>query len=89
LREISHRSFSQEIPEWFRARYRNSAQLMFKPWGLLMTNTRMLLLFVLLFLGQPIWYFWIEITVFNLLLAYLIHRQETMSRSLVELATAR
>jgi hypothetical protein len=54
-----------------------------------MTNTRMLLLFVLLFFGQPIWYFWIEITVFNLLLAYLIRRQETMSRSLVELATAR
>jgi len=87
LREISNRSFPQEIPEWLRARYRNSARPMFKSWGLLMTNTRMLLLFVLLFFGQPIWYFWIEITVFNLLLIYLIYRQEGMSRSLVELAT--
>jgi hypothetical protein len=89
LREISNRSFPHEIPEWFKSRYQRSARPMFKLWGLLMTNTRMLVLFVLLFFGQPIWYFWIEITVFNLLLAYLIYRQETMSQSLVELARAR
>lgn len=62
---------------------------MFKLWGLLMTNTRMLLLFILLFIGQPVWYFWIEVTVFNVLLAYLIYRQENMSQSLLELATPR
>jgi len=56
-------------------------------WGLLMTNTRMLILFILLFIGQPIWYFWIEVTVLNVLLAYLIYRQESMARSLLELAT--
>jgi len=89
LREISNRSFAHEIPEWFRARYQRSAKPMFKLWGLLMTNTRMLLLFILLFIGQPIWYFWIEVTVFNVLLAYLIYRQENMSQSLLELATPR
>ncbi len=89
LREISNRSFAHEIPEWFRARYQRSAGPMFKLWGLLMTNTRMLLLFILLFIGQPIWYFWIEVTVFNVLLAYLIYRQENMSQSLLELATPR
>ena len=89
LREISNRSFPHEIPEWFRARYRRSARPMFKLWGLLMTNTRMLLLFILLFIGQPVWYFWIEVTVFNVLLAYLIYRQENMSQSLLELATPR
>ena len=62
---------------------------MFKLWGLLMTNTRMLLLFILLFIGQPFWYFWIEVTVFNVLFAYLIYRQENMSQSLLELATPR
>ncbi len=62
---------------------------MFKLWGLLMTNTRMLLLFILLFIGQPVWYFWIEVTVFNVLLTYLIYRQENMSQSLLELATPR
>jgi phosphatidylglycerophosphate synthase len=87
LREISNRSFAHEIPEWFRARYQRSARPMFKLWGLLMTNTRMLLLFILLFIGQPVWYFWIEVTVFNVLLAYLLYRQENMSQSLLELAT--
>ena len=52
-----------------------------------MTNTRMLILFALLFIGQPIWYFWIEVTVLNFLLAWLIYRQEEMSQSLLELAT--
>jgi phosphatidylglycerophosphate synthase len=89
LREISVRSFPHEIPEWFRSRYQRSARPMFKLWGLLMTNTRMLLLFILLFIGQPVWYFWIEVTVFNVLLAYLIYRQENMSQSLLELAPPR
>ena len=54
-----------------------------------MTNTRMFLLFLLLFIGQPVWYFWLELTVFNFLLVYLILQQERMSQSLLELATAR
>jgi phosphatidylglycerophosphate synthase len=87
LREISIRFFPQEIPEWFRLRYQRFAGPMFKLWGLLMTNTRMLILFILLFIGQPVWYFWIEVTVFNILLAYLIYRQESMAQSLLELAT--
>jgi len=87
LREISIRSFPHGIPEWFDTRYQRSARPMFKLWGLLMTNTRMLILFALLFIGQPIWYFWTEVTVLNLLLAWLIYRQEEMSQSLLELAT--
>ena len=87
LREISIRSFPQEIPESFRARYQRFAGPMFRLWGLLMTNTRMLILFAFLFIGQPVWYFWIELTVFNVLLVYLIYRQESMAQSLLELAT--
>ena len=59
---------------------------MFKWWGLLMTNTRMLVLFAFLFIGQPIWYFWFELTLLNLLLVYLILRQENMAESLEEAA---
>ena len=87
LREISIRSFPHQIPEWFNARYQRSARPMFKLWGLLMTNTRMLILFALLLIGHPVWYFWTEVTVLNLLLAWLIYRQEEMSQSLLELAT--
>jgi phosphatidylserine synthase len=89
LREVSYRSFPHQIPESFSRRYRISARPMVKLWGLLMTNTRMLVLFIFLFLGQPIWYFWVEVTILNILLAYLIHRQEMMSQSLMELATTR
>jgi len=59
---------------------------MFKWWGLLMTNTRMLVLFALLFIGQPIWYFWFELIPLNLLFAFLIIRQENMAESLLEIA---
>ncbi len=51
-----------------------------------MTNSRMLVLFVLLFIGQPIYYFWFELIALNLLFVYLIIRQENMSESLLEVA---
>ena len=49
-----------------------------------MTNSRMLVLFALLFIGQPIYYFWFELIPLNLLLVYLITRQEHMAESLLE-----
>jgi CDP-alcohol phosphatidyltransferase-like enzyme len=89
LHKAIERTFPEEIPLWLQMRYRDIAQPMLRWWRLLMTNLRMLLLFVLLFIGQPIWYFWIELTVFNLLLIYLVLRQENMSQSLLTLVTTR
>jgi len=86
LRDTVGKLFRCEIPNWLRTRYRNLASPMFKWWSLLMTNTRMLVLFALLFIGQPIWYFWFELTLLNLLLVYLIVRQENMAESLEEAA---
>jgi phosphatidylglycerophosphate synthase len=86
LRDTVGQLFHSEIPNWLRMRYRNLANPMFKWWSLLMTNTRMLVLFALLFIGQPIWYFWFELTLLNLLLVYLILRQENMAESLEEAA---
>jgi len=54
-----------------------------------MTNTRMLVLFVLLLIGQPIYYFWFELMPLNLLLVYLVTRQEHMAESLLEVAERR
>src|SRR6266567_2832852 len=86
LRDTTSQLFHGEIPSWLRTRYRNLASPMFKWWGLLMTNTRMLVLFAFLFIGQPIYYFWLELTPLNLLLVYLIVRQENMAESLEEAA---
>ena len=35
------------------------------------------------------WYLSVKVVILNMLLAYLIHRQETMSQSLMEVATTR
>jgi phosphatidylglycerophosphate synthase len=81
LRDVTVRNFSDEVPDTLRRRYREFARPMLRWWGLLMTNTRMFFLSLFLFLKQPVWFFWVELTVFNLLLLYLIFRQERMARS--------
>ncbi len=86
LRETTGEVFHEKIPAWLEQGYRNSAGGMFKWWGLLMTNSRMLVLFAVLFLGQPIWYFWFELIPLNLLFIYLIIRQENMAESLLKIA---
>jgi phosphatidylserine synthase len=78
-------TFRGQIPGWLEQRYRDAASQALKWWRLLMTNTRMLVLFLLLFLGQPIYYFWFELIPLNLLFVYLLFRQEKMAESLEQL----
>ena len=59
---------------------------MLKWWRFLMTNVRMLILFALLFISQPVYYFWFELIPLNLLFVYLLFRQEDMAESLLEIA---
>jgi hypothetical protein len=86
LRDVATELFHGQIPGWLRERYRNLAGPMLKWWGLLMTNTRMLVLFALLLIGQPIYFFWFELIPLNLLFVYLIFREETMAESMQEVA---
>jgi hypothetical protein len=86
LRETTTELFHGQIPAWLRERYRNLAGPMLKLWGLLMTNTRMLVLFALLLIAQPIYFFWFELVPLNLLFVYLIFREETMADSMQEVA---
>jgi len=85
LRNVVGQFFHSEIPDWLRTRYRNLARPMLKWWGLLMTNIRMLVLFALLFISQPVYYFWFELIPLNVLFIYLIARQEKMAESLERL----
>ena len=86
LRDAASELFQGRIPGWLQARYRNLAGPMLKWWGLLMTNTRMLVLFALLLIGRPIYFFWFELIPLNLLFVYLIFREETMAESTQEVA---
>jgi len=52
-------------------------------------HNAMLVLFLLLFLGQPVYYFWFELIPLNMLFVYLIVRQEKMAESLEQLLVAR
>jgi len=83
LRDLVDQLFHEEIPEWFAAQYRNAARPAFKFWGVLMTNTRMFLLFAVMLVDRSSWFFWVEITIFNLVLIYLLFQQRNMCRSLL------
>ena len=80
LRAAAWRAFPFTIPEALQARYRAVARPLFKWIGLLMTNTRMLILFLVLILDHPVWYFLAEVTVLNLVLAYALIRQNQLCR---------
>jgi len=82
LRNTANTAFNGKVPVWLEQRYRDAASPMLKWWRLLMTNTRMLVLFLVLFLRQPVYYFWFELIPLNLLFVYLIARQEKMAESL-------
>ena len=83
LRHTTDSLFPEQLPQWFRTRYRSLAQPMFRWWGFLMTNTRMIVLFGLLVAGRPAWYFWVELILLNLLLVYLLVREHAMSQELL------
>jgi hypothetical protein len=85
LSETANKAFHGRIPGWLEKRYRNLAGHTLTWWRLLMTNTRMLVLFLVLFLGQPVYYFWFELIPLNVLFLYLIARQEKMAESLEDL----
>jgi phosphatidylglycerophosphate synthase len=89
LRERANTAFHGQIPSWLEQRYRDAAGHTLKWWRLLMTNTRMLVLFLMLFLGQPVYYFWFELIPLNVLFLFLIARQEKMAESLEQLVVAR
>jgi len=88
LSETANTAFHGRIPVWLEKRYRNVAGQTLTWWRLLMTNTRMVVLFLLLLVGQPVYYFWFELIPLNLLFVYLIVRQEKMAESLERLVVA-
>jgi hypothetical protein len=89
LRNTETLVLHNRMPGWLEQRYRDAAGSTLKWWRLLMTNTRMLVLFLLLFLGQPVYYFWFELIPLNVLFIYLLVRQEKMAESLERLIVAK
>jgi len=76
LRELygaAKTKFGGNIPLWLKSEYRNLIKPLIKYFNILTTNTRMIVLFITLFINIPVLYFIFELTVFNFLLAYVIY----------------
>ena len=85
LRERVARNFPEALPGWLPSRYRSLARSLPKLCSWLMSNARIFLLFCVFVIGEPAWFFWIEVTLFNALLIFVIFRQEQVSRLMIEL----
>lgn len=71
------------VPAGFREEYRARLRPLIKYCNALATNPRMLILFALLSLGRPAWYFWIEVSLLNLLLFFILYRHGIAFRALL------
>jgi phosphatidylglycerophosphate synthase len=80
---------SRRSEQWLLERYERENKPIVKCANFFGRNTRMILLFLLLILDQPIWYFVFEITIFNFLLVFILVRQrDVFDRLLDHLAKA-
>ncbi|MEY2495600.1 MAG: hypothetical protein QOJ45_2092 [Verrucomicrobiota bacterium] len=87
LEKAARQTFAAGVPQTFRDRYRQANRTMINLFFLFRTNARMLLLFLLLLVGQPVWYFMVELTALNFLLVVLAIRQNAICRELEPLVT--
>jgi phosphatidylglycerophosphate synthase len=87
LEEAARRAFPGEVPNPFRERYREWNREMIRLLNFFRTNSRMLLLFLLLFLRRPAWYFAVELIPLNLFLVFLLVWQNAISRQMEQLVT--
>jgi hypothetical protein len=69
--------------DWLAREFRADCLPLVKWCNSLATNPRMLLLFALLFLRRPVWYFVVELTAMNVLLGYVLLRHDAIFQSLL------
>ena len=76
MMNIIREKYDGQAPEWFRTAFRAKSLPLMKYTNMLSLNTRVLALFVSLFINMPWLYFLFEITVLNAMLLYMIRRHE-------------
>lgn len=78
LQELK-KKYGDTIPQQLSSAFRGKNKHLMKYTNILTFNTRMIILFVSLLIQQPELYFYCEITLFNLILFYMIFKQEKIS----------
>lgn len=76
--------YGDRWPDWFRKQFREQSKPLMKYTNILSFNTRILVLFVSVFLHIGWFYFIFEITVLNVLLVYMVVRHERICAAFVE-----
>ena len=77
-------AFPTGIPQLLVTNYRAKVLPVLRMAGALTTNSRMMILFILLGIAQPIWYLVIEVTALNLVLATVLLRHHVVVIRLAE-----
>lgn len=80
------RDRAQDVSASFQREYRDSHRTLVRYARLLGTSTRMFVLFIVLFLRHPAWYFFAELTFFNAIFFWLIARQNALAARFARVA---
>ena len=76
MMQIIRQDYHDQAPEWFRTAFREKSLPLMKYTNMLSFNTRVIALFISLFIDMPWLYFTFEIIVLNAMLVYMIKRHE-------------
>ena len=80
MRETLKRKYTDGAPEWFRDAFRAKSLPLMKYTNMLSFNTRVIVLCISLVINIPWIYFVFELTVLNVMLAYMIYRHESICK---------
>lgn len=76
MMQVIRTKYHDQAPEWFRTAFRRKSLPLMKYTNMLSFNTRVIALFISLFIGKPWLYFLFELTVLNAMLVYMIYTHE-------------
>ncbi|MGE5430307.1 MAG: CDP-alcohol phosphatidyltransferase family protein [Syntrophomonadaceae bacterium] len=77
--------FHNNIPDNFKKVYKEYNKPMLKYYNILTTNTRMAWLYLVVLMDKPLYYFFLELTLLNILLVWVTAKQENINKKLLVL----
>lgn len=88
MMQVIRTKYHDQAPEWFRTAFRRHSLPLMKYTNMLSFNTRVIALFISLFIGKPWLYFVFELTVLNAMLVYMIYTHERFCAAFTKELTA-
>jgi phosphatidylglycerophosphate synthase len=79
--------FADSVPSNISQLYRSKIKSLVKYFNILTTNTRMIALFTAILIGEPILYFYFELTILNILFIYMVQKQNKASNDIFDVLT--